>query len=233
MKRSEKLPIFNKLAMKCFETAFIPMRNFRLGGLHFLNMPEHLPANRPVLLVGNHVSNWDGFIFREIQRRLRPDWPIYSVMIEEEIRRLPFFRLLGGLGIKPESAASVARALRQTKKLRETNPDFFFSFFPQGKIYPSFKRPLDFKNGIDLFIRALSPLTLLPVGLHMEPMGKLSPTYFISLGRPMKIDRPSPVHRVLEDMVQAETDKIHSLLSRHGESFSKQMPVKQRKMIPS
>jgi 1-acyl-sn-glycerol-3-phosphate acyltransferase len=220
MKTDRKLPVFSPLAAKMFETVFLPMRDFRLGALHVLNLPADLPAGRPVLLVGNHVSNWDGFLFRELQRRLRPNWPIYSVMLEEELRRYPIIRLLGGIGIRPDSSASVASSLRRVAALRKDSPDFFLSYFPQGRIYPSFKRPLDFRAGIDLFVRALAPLTLLPVGLHMEPLRKLSPSVVMSLGRPMPIDRPSPLHRVVEGLVQAEIDRIHAMLCEHGEGFA-------------
>jgi 1-acyl-sn-glycerol-3-phosphate acyltransferase len=216
MKQENELPVFHPLAVRCFESVFIPLRKFLIRDLRFLNMPEAVPSDWPVLLVGNHISNWDGFLFREIQKALKPDWPIYSVMLGKELRQRPLFRLLGGLGMEPASAASVARALRSVKGLVKKNPEFFLSYFPQGNIYPSFKRPLGFKAGVDLFARALAPLTVIPVGLHMEPMKGLTPTFFISLGRPMKLDRPSVVHRILEDLVQAEVDRIHALLSRHG-----------------
>ncbi|MEO6098062.1 MAG: 1-acyl-sn-glycerol-3-phosphate acyltransferase [Fibrobacteria bacterium] len=223
MKAQPKLPVFNPLAARMFETVFLPMRGLRLGGLHFLNLPETLPPGRPVLLVGNHVSNWDGFMFREIQRRLKPKWPIYSVMLEEELRRYPFLRLMGGMGMRPGSPASVASCLRRVAALRARTPDFFLSFFPQGRIYPSFKKPLQFHAGVDLFIRAMAPLTLLPAGLHMEPLRGLAPSFLVSLGRPMRVDKPSAIHRVLEDLVQAQTDKLHALLCRHGEDFAEQV----------
>lgn len=226
MRTEPKLPVFSPLAARMFEMVFLPMRGLRLGRLHFLNLPEALPPGRPVLLVGNHVSNWDGFMFREIQRSLKPQWPIYSVMLEEELRRYPMIRLLGGIGMRPTSAASVATCLRRVAALRRRDPDFFLSYFPQGRIYPSFKRPLQFRAGIDLFIRALAPLTLLPVGLHMEPLRGLAPSFLVSVGRPMRVDKPSPVHRVVEDLVQAETDKIHALLCRHGEDFADQAESK-------
>ena len=211
-----RAPIFNPFAAFCFESIFVPWRHFRLGGLHILNLPESLPADRPVVLIGNHISNWDGFIFREIQKRLLPKWPIYSVMLEAELRRRPFIRLLGGIGMDPLSVASVAGAVRSVRTLRQAGPDFFLSYFPQGGIFPSFKRPLGFRAGIDLFIKALAPVTLIPVGLHMEPMNKLAPTLIASLGRTMRVDKPSSVHRILEDLVQTELSRIHNLLTLHG-----------------
>lgn len=214
MKAPVRLPTFSPFAARCFEAVFLPMRNFRIGEIRVLNQPppEAIPQGRPILLAGNHVSNWDGFLFREVQRRLRPDWPLYSVMLEKELAARPMFRYLGGIGIDPEAPASIAGALRAVRALRAANPDFFLSYFPQGSLYPSFKRPLGFLGGVDLFVRALAPLTVIPVGLHMEPLQKLAPTFFISLGRPMRIERPSPVHRVLEGLVERELDALHARL---------------------
>lgn len=214
MTRRATLPRFSPLAARCFETVFLPFRDFRLGEIRVLNLPapDALPKGRPVLLAGNHVSNWDGFLFREVQRRLRPGWPIFSVMLEEELAARPMFRSLGGIGIDPASPASVAAALRSARALRAANPDFFLSYFPQGDIYPSFRRPLGFRGGIDLFVRALAPLTVIPVGLHMEPLKRLAPTFFVTLGRPMRIERPSPVHRVLESLVESELNALHARL---------------------
>ncbi len=211
---------FNPLVEKIFEAFFIPLRKLLIQDLKFINLPDSLPENRPVLLVGNHMSNWDGFLFWEIQKKIKPTWPIYSVMLEKELKQHPIIRWLGGVGIDANSPSSIGHALRKIKGLRKTKTDFFLSYFPQGKIYPSFKRPLEFQGGIDLFIRAMAPLTIIPVGLHLEPMRSLKPTIFISLGRPMKIDKPSTVYRVLEDLVQAELDKIQTHLSREGESYS-------------
>lgn len=209
-----RLPRFSPFAARCFETVFLPLRNLRLGEIRVLNPPawDALPLGRPILLVGNHISNWDGFLFREVQRRLRPDWPIFSVMLEKELAARPLFRHLGGIGIDPASPASIAKALRSVRALRAAHPEFFLSYFPQGGIYPSFKRPLGFLGGIDLFVRALAPLTVIPIGLHMEPLQRLAPTYFVSLGRPMRIERPSQVHRVLEGLVEKELDALHARL---------------------
>jgi 1-acyl-sn-glycerol-3-phosphate acyltransferase len=212
-------PTFHPLAARCFESVFIPMRNFRLGGIEIVNLPGSLPEGRPVVLVGNHVSNWDGFIFRETQRRIRPRWPIYSLMLEAELRRYPIIRLLGGIGIEPGSAASVAGALRAARGLRREGADFFFSYFPQGRIFPSFKRPLGFRAGLDLFLQALAPATVIPAALHVEPMKKLAPTFFVSLGRPIATDGPhaGPFHRLCEERVEEEIDRLHARLALHGE----------------
>lgn len=223
---SAAAPRFHPLAAMIFESFLSPLRKFRLGGLHILNAPAALPGDRPVILVGNHVSNWDGFLFREIQKSLFRKWPVYSIMLEEELARYPMIRLLGGIGIDPASPASVAGALRSLRAMRARKQRFFLSYFPQGRIFPSFKRPLGFRPGIDLFVKAVAPATLIPVGIHLEPMKKLAPTAFLSMGKPMSLQRAAPVHRILEDLVQAEIDRIHDMLSRHGEDAPAQLAAR-------
>lgn len=212
MRNTPAMPRFEPWAARCFETVFLPMRRLFLGDVHILNLPGALPPGRPVLLVGNHISNWDGFLFREVQRRLAPSWPVYSIMLEEELRKRPLFRRLGGIGIDPRAPATVASALRAVRGLRGAGDAFFLSYFPQGRILPSAARPLGFQGGIDLFLRAMAPATVIPAGIHMEPMRKLRPAMFVSLGRPFKIDKASSVAAILESLVAAELDRIQARL---------------------
>jgi hypothetical protein len=133
-------------------------------------------------------------------------------MLEEELRKRPLFRRLGGIGIDPRAPATVASALRAVRGLRQAGDAFFLSYFPQGRILPSAARPLGFQGGVDLFLRAMAPATVIPAGIHMEPMRKLRPAMFVSLGRPFKIDKASSVAAILESLVAAELDRIQARL---------------------
>lgn len=214
---------FSPFLARGFEMVFGRVMRRSLADVHFLGLPESLPPDRPVIAFANHVSNWDGFLLREVQKRLRPDWPVYSVMLEEELRRHPLFRRLGGIGIRQESAASVGRALRLLKARRAEDGNFFLSYFPQGRIWPTFRRPLGFQPGIDLFVRALAPAVILPLAIHVEPLRKLKPSVFVAAGRPLKVDRPAPMHLLLQDLVQAQLDRIHAFLSEHGEDAAERV----------
>ncbi len=132
---------FNPWVAKCFESVLIPLRKILIHDLKFINLPESLPENRPVLLVGNHMSNWDGFLFREIQKKIKPSWPIYSVMLEKELKHYPIFRWLGGLGIDGNSPSSIGHALRKVKTLRKMTQIFFSLIFHKEKYFPALKDP--------------------------------------------------------------------------------------------
>lgn len=214
-------PIFSPLLARGFEAAFAVVRGAGLSGVSCSLPKGTLPPDRPVLLYGNHASNWDGFLYRQLQKKLRPGVPIYSLMLERELRRLPLFRGLGGIGIDPESRASIARALRSTSALRARRDDFFFTVFPQGGTWPSSRRPLGFQPGILSFARALAPVTLLPVALHFELLGSLRPRAFVVAGEPIICDEEPPALADLEARVTRLLDALNAGLCAGGEAFAR------------
>lgn len=208
---------FSPLALRLFELAFTPWRRRRIHDLLLAGLPPGLPPGRPLLVVANHVSWWDAFLLREAHRALRPHAPIYTVMLRDELFRFPFFAALGAVGIDPRSAGSLRRALRLLRARLDAHPEAVVLFFPQGRIWPSRRRPLGFRRGVELFARELAPLTVLPVGIHLEPLTAPSPTAFLSAGEPLEVTRSAPAAETLERAVREELDAIHALLDRAGE----------------
>jgi 1-acyl-sn-glycerol-3-phosphate acyltransferase len=209
-------------AVRAFELFFRPWRDARVRTL-VAGLPHDLPPGVPLLLAANHVSWWDPFTLREVQRVLRPSAPFFTVMLEAELARRPFFRRLGVVGLDPASPASLRACIRQLRRLLRERPDGAVCFFPQGRIWPSFRRPLGFRPGIGLVARALAPLVVLPIGLHVEPLSATRPTVFASAGEPITVDDhldPADV----ESAVQGEVDAIHAFLSRHGEDAPRHWP---------
>jgi len=216
---------YSPLAWRLFDLAFgfrmrMGVRAIRLAGL-----PADLPESDPVLLAANHVSWWDGFLLRRLQLALRPRGSFHVVMLEKELGKRPFLRLLGGMGLSPGSATSLRRLLRELAAVRRDRPDGVVLFFPQGRIWPSYRRPLGFMGGVRLVARALAPVTVLPVGLHLEPGQHPASTAFVSVGPPMQA-RPDalPDPSALERAVQEELDAILAFLSLHGEASNERWP---------
>src|SRR5947208_2199405 len=81
------------LFVRAFELAWRPWMRSRLH-VRIGQMPATLSADVPLLLVANHTSWWDGFVLRELQRRLRPDAPLYTLMSSAELARFPALRLM-------------------------------------------------------------------------------------------------------------------------------------------
>ena len=215
------LPRFSPLLVRGFDLVFDRAKALWLAGVRWRLPEARLPSDRPVLLFGNHVSNWDGFLYHDIQRMLRPRAATYSVMVERELRRRPLFRGLGGLGVDAGSPASVRRALRSARALRARRDDFFFTVFPQGETGSPLKRPLGFRAGLTHFARALAPVTLLPVAVHYELLGALRPHAFVTAGEPVAVDAEPPPLAELEARVTALLDGLQTELAGAGEAFDR------------
>ena len=198
-----------------FESVFRPWMSRRMD-VRVAGLPSDLPNDRPLLVVANHVSWWDGFLVREVQRRVRPNAPLYTVMLQQELDKRWFFRPMGGLGLTPGSLTSVRQLIRQLADLRGRQPNAVVSFFPQGKIWPSFRRPLEFEPGLRVVMQTLSPCVVLPLALHIEPGNRVKPTAYESAGPPV-MNEAEASSSILERLVQDSLDRVLSFLGRHGE----------------
>ena len=210
---------FDPLVAWSVETALSIARLVVFSDQHWRLPMAALPPDRPVLLYGNHASNWDGFFYRELHKKLRSGEPTFSLMLERELDRLPLFRRLGGLGVRPGSGASLLAAARLVCALRAERSDFFFSVFPQGRIEPASKRPLGFQGGLAHFVRALGPVTLLPVAIDFGFLNSVRPHAFIACGEPMAFEGELPDVLALEREATAVLDGLQAELARAGEGF--------------
>lgn len=197
-----------------------------MDAVHLAGIPAGLRDGRePILVVANHCSWWDGFLVRELHRRLRPRSPFLTVMLEEQLRRHPFLRLLGGIGLVPGSTASIRRVMRLLGQARDRDPGLLVLLFPQGRLWPAHRRPLDFRPGVRGVRRALGRSWVLPVGIHLAPGARPGQEAWISLGEPVPPEDPrgsDPVE--LEARVTAELDAVLDFLSRWGEEAAHRWP---------
>jgi hypothetical protein len=70
-------------AVRAFELFFRPWRDARVRTLA-AGLPRGLLDGVPLLLAANHVSWWDPFTLRDVQRALRPSAPFFRVMPRPE-----------------------------------------------------------------------------------------------------------------------------------------------------
>lgn len=183
--------------------------------VHMAGIPAELPPVGRLLLVANHVSFWDGFILRDVQRTIRPGASFHAVMLERELAPRPWLRALGGLGAEPGSIAAGRRLLRS---LDELPPDAVLGFLPEGRIRPGSPRPLGFEAGIGAVRARLDPAVVLPVALRLAGGRTPRTEVYVNVGPAVRLDGPSSDDaRVMEDAVSAALDAIDAFLARHGE----------------
>lgn len=221
----------DRLGWRVFDMAFRPWMRRRLR-VRLTGMPSTLPGDVPLLLVANHVSWWDGFLLRAVQRELRPAGTLYTVALERELVKHPVLRMIGAIGIEPSSPASILRAVRTIERKRQAMPEAVFGYFPQGRITPSYRRPLGFRRGLDVFARALAPAIALPVAIHIEPMTAAAPTAFVSIGDPLRAAQAFRGHAFLEREVERTLDRLLAFLATHGEDALAAWPEPESTITP-
>lgn len=206
-----------------FERGFRPWMRRRLDGVHVRGVGGAAAAREidglPLLLMANHVSWWDGFLLREVHRAIRPEAPLHVVMLEEELRRVPVFRWMGAVPLS-RSPIAARQLLREVRGRLERRPDAVLGYFPQGRIWPSHRRPLGFLRGGGWLAGQLAPVAVLPVGLHLEPLTRPGPAAFVSVGRPLVV-RSTVDADDIEDRVTAEVETILACTRRHGEDAAR------------
>jgi len=212
-----------------FELGFRPWFRRQLAGIQLGGVdaaarvlgeapPER--AQAPLLLVANHTSWFDGFLLREVHRQVRPASPLRFVMLRDELARSRTLRWIGGTGFDPARPATLRGALAELASLGRQGVTV--AYFPQGKIYPATRRPLGFRPGVELALRRLAPLAVLPVALHLEPGNRVRPTAWIQAGTPRWVpggeagpDRPTALD--LEAQVATLLDRVQGHLHAEGE----------------
>ncbi|HET7461715.1 MAG TPA: 1-acyl-sn-glycerol-3-phosphate acyltransferase [Longimicrobium sp.] len=214
---------FSPLALAAFEAFFRPWMRRRLNAVRVTGLPRALRTDVPLVLAANHVSWWDTFTLREIHRVVRPRSPLYTLASEAELAHLPYFRLTGAFGVDPARAASVLSAVRFVRDRARERRDATLIFFPQGRIWPSHRRPLGFLRGIEAFVKPIAPCIVLPIAIHHEPGTTAAPTVYVSAGAPVYVARELD-HDFVEAVVEAECDAILDFLSLHGEDAERRWP---------
>ena len=215
---------YSSRAWQLFDLGFGPRRKLGVRRSLIAGLPGGSRKGAPLLIVSNHVSWWDGFILRAVHQKVRPGEALYIVMLERELAKRPFLKRLGALGFDPESTSSLRSLLRDLKDFRSRTPDFSVLFFPQGRIWPSFRRPLGFRGGVRLVAESLAPTAVMPLGIHLEGGNQAAPAAFVSMGAVRERPETLSVHG-LEEAVEGELDAIHHFLATHGEDAEDRWPA--------
>jgi len=164
--------------------------NHHFYAIHLLGpIPETEPL-KPLLVLPNHSSWWDGFFIYLLNKKCLHR-KTYLMMLERQLKPNRFFRFLGAYSIAPGRAKEVKRSLEYTADLlnRQRDPAMI-CFFPQGELLPWHIRPIHFGRGLEfIFNRIENEIQLGFLGIRIEFLEQQRPEVFMELS-PLKIIGP-------------------------------------------
>lgn len=111
------------------------------------------PEGRPVLLIGNHFSWWDGFIAYRLND-LFLHKRFHIMMLEEQLEKRLFLNKAGAYSIK-RGSRSVIDSLNYTSGLLHETENMVV-VYPQGTITSIHRRPVRFEKGTERIIAGAS-----------------------------------------------------------------------------
>jgi 1-acyl-sn-glycerol-3-phosphate acyltransferase len=120
-------------------------REIKIKGTYF-------EKERPILLIGNHFSWWDGFIANYLNNvifRRR----FHIMMLEEQLEPRPFLNKAGAYSIRKKSR-DIVESLNYTRELLDDKNNLV-AVYPQGEIQSLYHYPLEFQKGITSVLNRL------------------------------------------------------------------------------
>lgn len=166
-----------------------------------------LAAEAPLLILSNHTSWWDPLVAIHASTHLLGTEG-HAMMDAKNLRRLPFFALVGAFGVDLDKPSDGAAAMRYAARLLD-GPRKMVWVYPQGRERPVTERPLGFRPGSAEIARVAKKARILPVGLRYEHGGAEKPSLWMSFGPPLTAERDTTKGRMLqEEAVTAELDRI-------------------------
>ncbi len=135
-----------------------------------------------LIITPNHFSWWDGFITYYLLRKLTPK-KVYTMMLEEQLKKYWFFKNVGAFSINPSNPVSMVRTLDYTRQVLNDKRNIVV-LYPQGEIQPLASEDLVIKPGLKLIIEKYRGGNyVLPLALKIEYGRNKKPNIAVSFGR--------------------------------------------------
>lgn len=156
-------------------------------GFWFQNDFPALPPGLPVLLLPNHFSWWDGFFVQRIWKACFPGRNIRLMMLEEQLRKYPFFRHTGCFSIEPRHPRGIVESLSYARNA--LTPENLLVVYPQGELQPYAIPNMICKPGIErLLHNAPAGALCIPVVICIHYAEEELPYVIGRWGEPLPAD---------------------------------------------
>lgn len=114
---------------------------------HFKEIKVELPEldqNKPILIISNHFSWWDGFFHVYVNKHFLKR-RYHVMMLEEELAKRKILRHAGTYSVNPKSK-SIIESLNYTNDILQDSKNLVL-IFPQGKIQCYAQPVINFEKG--------------------------------------------------------------------------------------
>ncbi len=111
---------------------------------------EFFDENKPILLIANHVSWWDGFwaMFLNLNRLKRK---FYFMMQENQLLKFRFFNKTGAFSVNKNSR-EIIQSINYASVILEDKRNMLL-IYPQGKIQSIYEHKFNFEKGIERILK--------------------------------------------------------------------------------
>lgn len=135
----------------------------------------------PLVIYCNHSSWWDGLVAFEISNKAKLD--SFVMMEEKQLKNLFLFRMLGAFSVIRENPREAIKTIKYAANLLKEKRDRVVWIFPQGKILPNDKRPIEFYNGVSRIAEKVENCYVLPIAMRFEFLGDWKPEILVKIGK--------------------------------------------------
>lgn len=171
---------------------------FRLLKKHFASVSllgefPKLDPILPTLLIPNHNTWWDGFFVYFLNETVAKQ-TIYLMMLDDQLKKYPFFSQVGAYGIDPNNPKGTLTSLQYTLELlnQPTTPKSMVCIFPQGELQSWNPKGIKFKPGIDWLIKKwANPINIVPMAIRAEFLEDQLPQLFFMADKNYIVDKSS------------------------------------------
>lgn len=101
---------------------------------------------KSVLLIANHYSWWDGFLFFHLNKLLFKK-KFHIMILEETIIKHGFLKYVGSFSVS-KTSRSMLETLKYAGNLLDDSENLLV-IFPQGKLYSNFVDEIKFEKGLE------------------------------------------------------------------------------------
>ncbi len=164
---------------------------------------RELATASPLLVVSNHTSWWDPLVILHASQHLLGTEG-HAMMDAKNLRRLPFFSLVGAFGVDLDRPSDGASAIRHAARLLD-RPGRLVWIFPQGDERP-ITEPLTFRGGSAHVARVARGALTIPAAIRYEHAAEELPRLYLSFGAPLPYDRD--VNTACESQVSAVAHEL-------------------------